>query len=391
MFHSIHTVIVKSTTACNLSCGYCSAHCPGSVEQNISPDLIIRLFYELFEQGYCHNSRAVKLIWHGGEPTLYPAELANHVMKEISNQADSRGIDVSYAIQTNGVFLSPSWEELIIEHNISPGVSIDGPEFIQDQVRKKVSGDGSYHQVMETIEHFRKIGKSPALLTVVDQRHIGQVVPFLEWLEEVDLPIKLNPCYLCNGQSGIIFSQEYFVFLRELYEIALEKHYFGEISPINWMVKHVLFDQVPQECFYRGECQEKYLSIDPTGRLAPCGRLLDNGYFYGIFTGDNLQQLLSHPILPQTPHHANKTTSDQSNGTIYPIDQQNICSALRILEKINIDEYMQGLVDFYQYLKNDGLILLKKGLVAEKDKIRAKIEAAEQKLIEIRSLTNESD
>lgn len=241
---------------------------------------------------------------------------------------------------------------------------------------------------METIRILKENECFPALLAVIDDRHNGQVTSFMDWLQEVDLAIKLNPCYICNGKNGEIFSTKYFKFLREIYENTIERHYFGEIAPINWMIKGILYNDPPMECFYRNECQEKYLSIDTDGRLSACGRLLDNGYSYGLFTGNNLQELLSHDIFPKTKTDvlSKWTPVDFSNNMEKPFGCQNICSALRILHHTNISEYVKDLTDFYYYLKNDGLLLLKKGLLLEKDQIKAELTEAENMLNDFNQL-----
>ena len=66
------------------------------------------------------------------------------------------GHNVSNALQTNGVLIDDNWAQLFREYNWLLGVSLDGPEEINDLYRFNKAGHGTWKQVMRAVETLQK-------------------------------------------------------------------------------------------------------------------------------------------------------------------------------------------------------------------------------------------
>ena len=71
-------------------------------------------------------------------------------------------------MQTNGTLLTPRWCRLLGELDIQIGVSLDGPQMINDRHRRDHEGNGSYEAVRTGIDNAKRCGLSFGILTVID-------------------------------------------------------------------------------------------------------------------------------------------------------------------------------------------------------------------------------
>jgi uncharacterized protein len=69
------TIILKPTNQCNANCLYCSAWEPGE-KNKIMSEKTLEILFERIEEWVRHSKRTrkIKIIWHGGEPTLMPLD-----------------------------------------------------------------------------------------------------------------------------------------------------------------------------------------------------------------------------------------------------------------------------------------------------------------------------
>ncbi|GAA4623785.1 hypothetical protein GCM10023196_021360 [Actinoallomurus vinaceus] len=63
---------------------------------------------------------------------------------------------MTFRLQTNGVLLTPSTLDVLLEHDIAVGVSLDGGREAHDRHCRYANGRGSYDAVVEGIERLRQ-------------------------------------------------------------------------------------------------------------------------------------------------------------------------------------------------------------------------------------------
>jgi uncharacterized protein len=89
----------------------------------------------------------VTVLLHGGEPLLAGEDriirFCNTVRETLAPQATS----VVFAMQTNGVLLTPRWLEVLNDFDVTFGVSLDGDQTANDRHRVDHAGKSSYEEV----------------------------------------------------------------------------------------------------------------------------------------------------------------------------------------------------------------------------------------------------
>jgi len=67
-------------------------------------------------------------------------------------------VGIHHAIQTNATLIDDDWCRFFLEHEVYPGVSVDGPAFLHDRHRRTRQGQGTLDRVLRGISLLRKHG-----------------------------------------------------------------------------------------------------------------------------------------------------------------------------------------------------------------------------------------
>jgi uncharacterized protein len=165
-------VIVKIASRCNLNCSYCYVYNMGDSSYKKQPALMsaevaAALIGRAAEHCSFHKLDHFEFVFHGGEPLLAPSRLIEKFV-EMAKQRFKTVCDVSFAIQTNGILLTPNICRVLKELDFRVGVSIDGTRDAHDARRVYHDGRGSYSDVLHGWRTAVSEGLDPGILTVVD-------------------------------------------------------------------------------------------------------------------------------------------------------------------------------------------------------------------------------
>jgi len=126
---------------------------------------------------------AVLVNWHAGEPLVVGVRRFA-AMLDLFRDLPARTA-FHHSVQTNGTLIDSAFAELFRQHDVSVGVSIDGPEHINDAVRVKRNGAGSFHGIMRGIQKLRDSGAQFTTLSVVSERSIDRIEEILVFLRGI--------------------------------------------------------------------------------------------------------------------------------------------------------------------------------------------------------------
>lgn len=168
-------LVLKVVSHCNLNCDYCYMYNLGDKTYQLQPKFMPETVIDAIITKAAYHAETHKLtqfefIFHGGEPLLTSPDFYEKFVYKARTTFSTK-IKVAFCLQTNGILLTKRWCDTLSKLNINIGISLDGPQAINDEFRKDKAGKGSYRRVIRGLkvanEHpfFRnKIG----VLTVIN-------------------------------------------------------------------------------------------------------------------------------------------------------------------------------------------------------------------------------
>jgi uncharacterized protein len=167
--------ILKLHGRCNLSCDYCymyqfSDQLLLSQSRAMPSALIRQSCRRIAEHVTRHGLTRIEVSLHGGEPLLAGSSGLVSVVTELRHHIPDTTV-VDLVMTTNGILLTEAILDLLLEHNIHVGVSLDGSEETHDKHRRYRDGRGSYDKVVAglgllTSDRYRTL--FAGLLCVID-------------------------------------------------------------------------------------------------------------------------------------------------------------------------------------------------------------------------------
>lgn len=171
---AFRSLVLKVASRCNLNCSYCYMYNLGDTTylqqpKFFAPELQDALLQRIKEHVVAHNLPQFAIIFHGGEPLLYPKESYREFHRKAQEVfADLPDFKLLYFMQSNGVLVDDEWCELFREMDVRVGFSMDGTKKSHDMYRVDHAGRGSYDQVVKGILTYKKHFHSVGIITVLN-------------------------------------------------------------------------------------------------------------------------------------------------------------------------------------------------------------------------------
>jgi uncharacterized protein len=167
--HAFTFVLVKLASRCNIKCTYCYWFRDAEVYNK--PAVLTRDSEDAFCVRLEEHIREFKLqhfllVFHGGEPLLFPKRRFDPMLKKLRDIEQRTGCVIERGVTTNGILIDEDWVELFKTHDVSVTVSLDGPPEINDKYRVDFDGRGTLAQTLAGIACLRAGGIEPALISV---------------------------------------------------------------------------------------------------------------------------------------------------------------------------------------------------------------------------------
>lgn len=155
MESSLDWVILKVSQICNLDCSYCYVYNRGDTSWKtrpkfISNEIIMTLTKRIIEHCETFSLNSFTIEFHGGEPLTLGLKRFSEMISIIKEGC--AGINLNLVIQTNGLLLTKEWIEFFNENKVGIGISIDGPDYINDANRVDHKGKGSTKKLLSVLE-----------------------------------------------------------------------------------------------------------------------------------------------------------------------------------------------------------------------------------------------
>jgi len=162
-------LLVKLASRCNIQCTYCYWFRDAEVYKKPA------VFTKDAEDAFCkrleehineHQLEEFLIIYHGGEPLLFPKHRFITLQKKIREIEERTGCAIPRGLTTNAMLIDEEWAKILKEYEISVSVSIDGPPEIHDTYRIDFKGKGTLAATLKGVEHLRNVELEPGFISV---------------------------------------------------------------------------------------------------------------------------------------------------------------------------------------------------------------------------------
>lgn len=290
------SILIKPASAlCNLDCSYCFyldrdldpyAELP---QRRMSDETLERLVDSWLFYSYPQSTFA----FQGGEPTLAGLPFFEKLVR--LQQARGRdGQSVSNALQTNGVLLDDAWCQLFQQYQFLIGLSLDGPEDVNDRYRYNKDGHGTYKWVMRGLEALQKNKVEFNILCVLSQANIHKARELYQFYKSLGVDnIQYIPLAEFGGEAKAlpfaITPEEYGKFLVETFEVWWPDRRKMRIRFFDNMAEAIA-GQKPGSCTMHETC-DSYAVVEYNGDVFPCDFFVESGWKLGNITTDSWAEI----------------------------------------------------------------------------------------------------
>lgn len=268
----IDLLIFQSTSFCNLDCKYC--YLPDrNVKNKIDIEKIEITLKRIVEENLIKDSFSI--VWHAGEPTVLSIDFYRSVFKLIQEIIPSN-IKVFQHIQTNATLLNDEWCEFFIEVDMKVGVSIDGPQHINDRNRVLRNGKGTYEQIITGINYLKKHKIDFSVIAVLTDYSLDFPDEIYYYFKELGGVRSL--CFNMDEEDGVNTKStlnentevKLKLFWKRMYQLQLVKENYMHLREIHGFNEALLKGNFTNNPFYLGQMTQpfKILTIDTYGNFS---------------------------------------------------------------------------------------------------------------------------
>ncbi len=292
----ITSLLIKPASAvCNLDCTYCFY-----LDRDADPykDLPARLMTDdtlqrLVDSFLFYSYPASTFAFQGGEPTLAGLPFFTRLV-EYQQRYGRNGQSVSNAMQTNGVLLNKDWCQLFHTYNFLIGVSLDGPEEVNDLYRLNKGAQGTWRRVMQGIEVMQQEKVEFNILCVLSQANVHKPKETYKFFRSLGIQyMQFIPLAEFNADGSpmpfTITPEEYGRFMCEIFDLwwperrKVRVRFFDNLA-------EALAGQKPGSCTMHETC-DSYVVVEYNGDVFPCDFFVEKEWKLGNVNLDSFPEI----------------------------------------------------------------------------------------------------
>lgn len=171
---------IKPTMNCNMHCKHCFNGNVFSYKDHLDEYQV----YTLMEKA-CKEYEKIKIIFHGGEPTLAGIDFYRNIFKKQQELKDRYNSCFNNVITTNGLLLTDEFIDLFIYHNVQINISFDGP--YNNILRQHTE------EVKRNIFKIRDKGGKFRCFCTISKDSVSHLQEIYEWFRDNNLHFKTLP------------------------------------------------------------------------------------------------------------------------------------------------------------------------------------------------------
>jgi len=294
-------LIKPASGDCNLACEYCFYRDVAS----LYPDGRRRMSREraeaLIREMLCYRFPETVFSWQGGEPTLMGLDFFSHVVA-CQMRHGRPGQVVGNALQTNGLLLDRQWARFLARYRFLVGLSLDGPQEVQDRYRRSPGGTGSFDRVMAAAELLASEGVAFNILSVVSRAGQDRGAEIYRFFRSQGFyHLHFIPCLETDPATGRIadFSatpEGLTRFFSELFELQRAEGLMAVSERNLDAFFRLRLGGKAGLCTLDGACGD-YLVVEHNGDIFPCDFFVEEAWRLGNLDEGRLADFFEHPLM----------------------------------------------------------------------------------------------
>ncbi|WP_117232914.1 anaerobic sulfatase maturase [Vibrio maerlii] len=328
-------------STCNLDCSYCyylagDTGC-GSPMDFRTLDKSIKNHI----QSQPKHAKAVDFIWHGGEPLLRGRDFYLHAFQQQQHWAGNKSIANTF--QTNGTLINHQWAQLFKTHNVMVGVSIDGPNLLNDISRIDKSGHSSFEKTVRGINLLKEHEVEFNTLTVINNRTYHHGAKIYQFLKDTGSTyLQFQPCidHELDRRSDYDWSlngEQWGRFLCDVFDQWCQED-IGKVHVQFFENCLMMLMGHPSQMCHHSEVCGQQLMLEKDGQTYSCDHYHYDDYQLGNALDNSLQELVAGG--QQRTFAENKR--DRLSQTCLSCDFLPLCNGGCPKYRMNFEEQQQG-------------------------------------------------
>jgi uncharacterized protein len=181
----LELLVLQPTPFCNINCSYCYLPDRQSTRQ-MSAEVLEQTFAWVFSSGLVREP--FTLLWHAGEPLVVPRAFYETAIT-LLERYNRPPVAVHHAVQTNATLIDDDWCRFFAEHDVHPGVSVDGPAFLHDRHRRTRSGKGTFDRVLHGMRLLREHGIFFYVISVLTAESLLYPDELFDFYQQQQIPM----------------------------------------------------------------------------------------------------------------------------------------------------------------------------------------------------------
>jgi uncharacterized protein len=292
------SLLIKPSSAdCNMNCNYCfylkkSSLYPEEKIHRMTEATLEKLISHYMETPQTYYTFS----WQGGEPTLMGLKFFKKVV-EFQKNYGKAGSLVANGLQTNGTLIDNALAKYLSEYKFLLGVSLDGPEYLHDNYRKFLGGQGTFKKVMRGIRILKDNDVKFNILTLVNDFNVDKAAEVYKFLVKRSLFFhQYIPCVEFDSQGNLqpfsINGEQWGNFLINLFNQWYPQDIHKVSIRLFDSILNYLIHGKSTICHMTDSCNQ-YLVVEYNGDIYPCDFFVMRDLKLGNIHKDSWKNILN--------------------------------------------------------------------------------------------------
>lgn len=270
----VRLLIFQGTTLCNISCKYCYLPLEDrNRKEQISIATVLKTIENLLNSNLI--SESIEILWHAGEPMVLPIEFYKDIFNKIRSLIPM-SIKISHSFQTNATLITDEWCDFIKNENLEIGISLDGPQFLNDLNRLNKGNKSTFTKVISGIEKFKKHSIDLHIISVLTDSSLNyskEIFDFFHGLSIKSLGFNVEEIegahYLSSfsGKHSEYIKTRTTSFFESFFKLYLDNEKPFKLREYEWVKQRILYADLTNKKHHNSDLTEPYaiITVDTKG------------------------------------------------------------------------------------------------------------------------------